>query len=211
MLSEPEDFARLILLRHPQLADPDRELALGRRDGELARRGRAQTLEVLRALAGLRLDAVWSAPARHCREAAAALVADLELEVGVDERLADQDLGDWSGLRWDEIRARDEALLRDFFADYGLVAPPGGERLADTVDRALDWWNEQAEAARGRTWLLVLPAPILGGLAARLLGLSLRRAPALSLPAAALGILDVFRDGAVLRSWHPLCLRDDMP
>lgn len=211
MLLEPTESARLILVRHPQLADPGRELALGRRDAELSRRGQQQCVELMRTLAPLEIDEVLTSPAQHCRRSAEALAKDRGLEPGVVEALHDQDLGTWSGKRWDEIQLSDEALLREFFADYGLVAPPEGESLTVAVDRALEWWSDKAPTCQEKTLLLVLSAPLLSGFAARLLGLSLRRALSLSLPAAGLGILDVFRDGAAIRTWHPNALRDDMP
>ncbi len=211
MLLEPTESARLILLRHPQLEDPSRELALGRLDAELSRRGQQQCLELMRTLASVQIDEVLCSPALHCRRSAEALAKDRGLEPGIVEALHDQDLGAWSGRRWDEIRQSDEALLREFFSDYGLVAPPEGETLTTAVDRALEWWADKAPDCQEKTLLLVLSAPLLSGFTARLLGLSLRRALALNLPAAGLGILDVFRDGAAIRTWHPNCLRDDLP
>ena len=180
-------------------------------DAELSRRGQQQCLELMRTLASVQIDEVLCSPALQCRRTAEALAKDRGLEPGIIDALHDQELGAWSGRRWDEIRQTDEALLREFFADYGLVAPPGGETLTDAVDRALAWWAEQAPAKEEKTVLVVLSAPMLSGFAARLLGLSLRRALSLSLPAAGFGILDVFRDGAAVRTWHPNCLREDLP
>jgi broad specificity phosphatase PhoE len=211
MLLEPTESARLILLRHPQLADPSREQALGRLDAELSRRGQQQCVELMRTLASVQIDEILCSPAGHCRSAADALAKDRGLSPTSVEALHDQDLGLWSGRRWDAIRENDEALLRDFFADYGLVAPPEGETLTAAVDRALEWWSDKAPICQEKTLLIILSAPLLSGFAARLLGFSLRRALALNLPAAGLGILDVFRDGAAIRTWHPNCLRDDLP
>lgn len=211
MLVEPDGFARLVLLRHPELAGPYATRALGQDDAELSRRGRRQTIEVARFLAPLRIDRVFSSPAAHAVATADALAQGRGLSAETDARLHDQGLGRWQGRQWSELHLTEQALVRQFFADYGMVAPPDGETLGGAVDRALEWWNETCEQMMDRTSLLVGSAPLLSGLAARLLGLSLRRAPALSLPRAALGILDVYRDGAVLRSWHPLCLSDELP
>ncbi len=211
MLEEPEDCSRLILLKHPRLADPSRDLALGRGDADLSRRGRAQVLVLAETFESLGIDRVLSAPARHCVETAEALGKRLGLEVEREDRLADQDLGDWEGRSWPEIRVLDEGRLLEFFADYGTSAPPGGESLCDAVDRWIDWWEEERESARKRRLLLVGSGRVLQGFAARLLGLSIRRAPALTLPDGAFGILDAYRDGAVLRSWHPFAARDDLP
>ena len=211
MLSDPDGFARLVLLRHPELADADRARAVGQGDAELSRRGRTHTLEVLRALAGIKIDAVYSSPASQCVDGARAIASDRGFEVRQDERLHDQALGDWQGQDWASLQQEHAALLREFFQDYGLVAPPEGEALGDAVDRALGWWNDVVDGLENKCAVVVAASPLLSGLAARLLGLSLRRAAALNLPASGFGILDVFRDGAALRSWHPLALRDELP
>ncbi|PIE22119.1 MAG: hypothetical protein CSA62_14185 [Planctomycetota bacterium] len=211
MLEDPQTCARLVLLRHPQVAEPYRALALGQRDAELSRRGREQTLTVLQSLEGQGLDRLYCAPSRHCRETAEALGEGLGLPAEQVEALHDPALGDWEGKSWQELQSSDQALLREFFKDYGLVAPQGGETLADAVDRALAWWGEGVDALYQKSILLVAGAPLISGLASRLLGMPIRRAAAMALPPAAYGVLDVYQDGAVLRSWHPLALHDEMP
>lgn len=211
MLSDPSQFARIVLVRHPSLSERHRSLALGRGDAELSRRGRQYTLTLMRSLTSIHVHRIFSPPVSHCREVAEAFIRDRKLEVETNELLHDQGLGDWEGRTWDDLGRSDEAAVRDFFRDYGLIAPPGGESLADAVDRMLLWWNELAASVDGQTILIVAAAPILSGFAARLLGLSIRRAPALTLPAGAFGILDVYNDGAVIRTWHPLCLDEDVP
>ncbi len=75
----------------------------------------------------------------------------------------------------------------------------------------LSWWREIAPEQQGQSLMLVGSGQVLQGLAARLVGLPLARAPALSLPDGAFGILDVYDDGAVVRAWHPLALDDAVP
>jgi broad specificity phosphatase PhoE len=211
MLEEPQTCARVVLLRHPQLAEPYRALALGQGDAELARRGREQTLTVLRELDGISFDRIYSAPTRHCMETAEALGREIGKPAESIPALHDPGLGQWEGKTWQELQTTDAALLREFFRDYGLVAPQGGETLADAIDRALMWWGEGVDDLLEQSILIVAGAPLISGFAARMLGMPIRRAAALSLPPAGFGVLDVYQDGAVMRAWHPLALRDDMP
>ena len=211
MLQEPENHARIILLRHPEINDPERGQALGQGGATLSRRGEQQTIEVLRSIADLTLDHVYSSPASHCRVTAEGIARDRGLEASVSDSLVGQALGLWEGQAWALLHAEHETLVREFFRDYGKFAPPGGETLSDAVDRVLGWWSEIVDDLESKTILIVGAAPLLGGFAARLLGLGIGRAPALNLPSAAFGILDVFRDGAALRSWHPNALREDLP
>lgn len=211
MLLEPENCARMILVRHPQLAESHRSLAIGAGEAELSRRGMQHTLTLMRNLTGVNIDRFFAPPVAHCSEVAEALTKDRGIELSLESRMLDQNLGEWEGRSWEDLRRSDEALVKEFFSDYGLVAPPGGETLKQAVDRMLGWWNELAGEMMNKTLLIVAPQPILAGFSARLLGLSIRRALALNLPAGAYGILDVYRDGALLRCWHPLCLDDEVP
>ncbi|MCA8970780.1 MAG: histidine phosphatase family protein [Planctomycetes bacterium] len=211
MLADPETCARLILVRHPEIDDPERGQAIGVGDATLSRRGMQQTVEVIRTLANLTIDEVHASPARHCLDAATAIARDRGLDAVPSESLRGQNLGSWEGKAWTELHADSEALVREFFGAYGAFAPPGGETLSDAVDRALGYWSEIVERLEGKSVVFVAAAPLLGGLAARMLGLGLGRAPALNLAPAAVGILDVFRDGAAVRTWHPNALRDDLP
>lgn len=211
MLEEPTQHARLVLVRHPEINDPERGQALGQGDATLSRRGMQQSVEVLRTLADLTIDEVHASPAKHCFEAARAIAFDRGLDVIAADALLGQRLGAWEGKAWAQLQSEAPELVREFFAAYGQYAPPSGESLSDAVDRTLGYWADIVEDLQGKTIVVVATAPLLGGFAARLLGLGLARAPALNLAPAAIGVLDVFRDGAVLRSWHPNALRNDLP
>lgn len=213
MLQEAENCARLVLVRHPEIEDPERSQALGQGDARVSRRGRQQTVEVLRSLGSVTIDQVWCSPAAHCREAAEAIARDRGLQADARPELRGQCLGDWEGKSWTSLHEEHPTLVRDFFRDYGKFAPPGdgGETLSDAVDRSLGLWGERVDDLEDKCVLLLAGAPLLGAFAARMLGLGLGRAPALGMPPAAIAILDVFRDGAALRAWHPNALREDLP
>jgi len=60
-------------------------------------------------------------------------VATADAIAGTRERLPherdlrEMDFGDWDGLTYQEISARDPALSRSFWTDPAMAAPPGGE------------------------------------------------------------------------------------
>jgi broad specificity phosphatase PhoE len=209
MLGDVGEFARLVLLRHPELDATALAQALGQQPAELSRRGRASVLQLLRDLAAIPIDGVVSSDRPQAAVVAASLAQDKGLAATQDPRLRDQSLGDWEGKAWEDLQQSDPALLKDFFGDFGLIAPPGGESLAQAVERMLEWWNEIADEAIGKTLLVVANTPILTAFAASLIGLSVRRSLALTMPPSAFGILDAYRDGAALRTWHPHALSDD--
>ncbi len=211
MLNDPKDHSRLVLIRHPLLADPFAKQALGQGSAELARRGRSQWLKVMQTLDALAIDRVFAAPVPHASEPARALAGDRDLELEEDPRLLDQDLGKWEGRPWEEIRAEDPESLKAFFLSFGTAVAPGGESLSEALDRIRAWWEDLRGEVFEKTVAVVGGGHLLQGFAAYLIGLGLNRAPALSLPPGAFGILDVYTDGAVCRCWHPLCLSEEMP
>ncbi|TYO67656.1 histidine phosphatase family protein [Bradyrhizobium hipponense] len=90
---------------------------------------RAQ-LEALRRY--LPQDAVsYASPARRTVETARALGLEPEL---VDE-LSEQDFGDWTGRRHDDLAATGGDAYAQFWSDPARARPPGGESFEDQVAR----------------------------------------------------------------------------
>jgi probable phosphoglycerate mutase len=203
VLTEPTDFCRLFLLRHPELDPEFQNFAVGGGDANLSRRGRAQVLQWREWLELTPVAAVHSSPQNQCRAAAEAVVQGKEVEVAIDERLRDQSMGRWQGRAWNEILQQEGEALRTFFAEFGDAQPPGGESLGAAVERMLEWWTAQAADAAGQALVVVLPGSLLAGYAAAMLGMRLSRCVSLQLPHGGLGVLDVFQNGARIACWNP--------
>jgi len=203
VLAETTDFCRLVLLRHPDLADEHAQRAIGRGPADLSRRGRAQILRWLEAFKGFGLDEVWSGGQPQCADPARALAQGAGLEAKVDPRLEDQDLGAWQGRPWDEVFHGDPERVRDFFGHFGEIAPPEGEALGVAVERMLAWWQERAPGAVGRKIAIVAPGSLISGVVAALLGMRLSRGVSFNLPGGGFGMLDVFANGVRVATWNP--------
>jgi broad specificity phosphatase PhoE len=80
----------------------------------------------------------------RARATAEAIAALHGLPVESDARLREFRFGDWEGLTWVEITDRNPQLLEtsDTIAAY---RPPGGETIADVIDR---WKSFQADLER---------------------------------------------------------------
>jgi broad specificity phosphatase PhoE len=138
---------RLYFIRHGQTQHNADGLALGRRDVPLNETGRAQAQTLARRLAGAPIEAVYASPLGRALETARPLADALGLEVGVEERLIEMDVGEVEDLPFDELRERYPEFLRRWRSD-GLadVPMPGGETLRQVQERA---WAA-VEALRGR-------------------------------------------------------------
>ena len=202
MLPEVTDFCRLLLLRHPELDPKLSGIAIGQRPAELSRRGRARVLDWRTALHETPIDGVFTADVPQCAEPARALAQDHSLEVVLDPRLLDQDMGEWTGRVWTALVNEDSARIRGFFEHFGEVAPPGGETLGDAVDRFLEWWTERAPSD-GKTYAVLTSGAMISGFTAAMLGMRLSRSISLNLPHGGMGVLDIYANGARLTQWNP--------
>lgn len=210
VLPEVEDFCRIILLRHPELAPSHANLVVGAGDAPLSRRGQQRALAWAKELERIELDAVFCADAQHCREAGLPLAQANKLELRAEPRLRDQQMGRWQGKKWDEVAAAEPDAVRDFFAQFGDHAAPGGESLGQAVERMLGWWQETAPRALSQTLAVITSGNLISGFVTAMLGMRLSRAVSLSLPHGGLGIVDIYANGARLSAWHPGALRDDV-
>lgn len=210
VLAAVDDFCRLVLLRHPELARSHQELVVGGGEAPLSRRGLERAARWAKDLGQIDLDAVYCADVPQCRDAATVLARAHELEPRADARLRDQHMGQWQGRPWKEVASEQPDAVREFFVQFGDFAAPGGESLGSAVERVLAWWQEIAPAALGQTVAVVMAGNLISGLATAMLGMRLSRAVSLNLPHGAMGILDIFGNGARLTAWHPEALRDDV-
>ena len=123
----------------------------GRRDTPLNARGRRQACQcadILREL--LARDALSvselafvSSPLLRATETMDILRAALGLspgQYGRDERLAEISFGEWEGLTYLEVMARDKAIVDEREASKWLFRPPGGETYEEVALRVGGWY-----------------------------------------------------------------------
>lgn len=203
VFDEPTDFCRLFLLRHPELDPAHAERAIGGGPADLSRRGRTQVLQWLELLRPAPLTKVFSSPQPQCESPARGIADSKQLEVTVDPRLRDQDMGRWQGREWAEVMREESGSVQTFFAEFGDSKAPDGESLGDAVERILEWWAETMPKVAGNAIAVVLPGSLLTGFAAAMLGMRLSRCVSLNLPHGGVGVLDAFQNGVRIASWNP--------
>ena len=143
---------RIIFVRHGETAYNAENRLQGQRDVPLNARGRDQARAVgwtLRARIGSEIDRIDSAgafvasPLLRARETMeiARAVMDLSPKIyRVDAALMELTFGDWEGLTWAEVRARDADGVKARRADkWGFVPPGGGESYAMLAERVVAW------------------------------------------------------------------------
>jgi probable phosphoglycerate mutase len=142
---------RIIFVRHGETSYNAESRLQGQRDIPLNRRGREQASAVGRALREelaselARLDAVgafYASPlirTRQTMELARAAMGLAPERYHLSPTLMELTFGDWEGLTWPDVEARDAAGARAREADKWNFAPPRGESYAMLVERVRPW------------------------------------------------------------------------
>ena len=128
-------MAVLVLVRHA-VTDQTGKRLYGRRPGiHLSARGRDQSEEVARRLAGQPIAAVYSSPLERCMETAEPIADALGIQVRSEPGLLETDMGTWTGKTFGQVR---RARLWSRILAVPSSAPfPEGESLAEVQARAV--------------------------------------------------------------------------
>ena len=165
---------RLYLVRHGETESNRLGLALGRDDVPLNERGLRQAGQVAGALAGESLAAVYSSPLQRTLNTARAIAEGHGLEVRVEERLIEMEIGEVEGLPFAEVRSRYPDFLEMWASPEGPTRPmPGGERLLDVQERAWSAVNDLAGRHGDGAVAAVTHNFVILSLLARVLGIEL--------------------------------------
>lgn len=150
---------RLIFVRHGETPYNAENRLQGQRDIPLGQRGRDQASAIgrtLRARIGGDIDrleadeAFVASPLQRTRETMELARAAMNLPPAryqLDPRLKELTFGDWEGLTWPEVRARDPKGAAARSADKWTYAPPNGESYAMLTTRIGAWLDTLAADA----------------------------------------------------------------
>lgn len=146
-------MSKIILVRHGRTAWHAEGRYAGTTDVPLDEVGIQQADRVADRLKSAKIDIVFSSPLSRCLELAGKVADSHGLEVVVDDRLRELDLGRWDGEMLEDIVKRDGEILKRWTKDPTSVTIPGGESLMAVQERSMDWLNE-ASARYGDGLLL---------------------------------------------------------
>lgn len=150
---------RIVFVRHGRTSYNAENRLQGQRDIPLDGKGRQQAGAVGRYLRDhfggemACLDAgaaFWASPLARARQTMelARLAMDLTPQsYRLEPRLKELAFGDWEGLSWDEVAARDPEGIKARHVDKWNFAPPGGESYANLAGRVSSWLDELAGEA----------------------------------------------------------------
>jgi len=137
-------LSKVILARHGRTAWHAEGRYAGTADVPLDELGLEQAQRVADSLKDKKIDVIFSSPLSRCLELANKVAAFHDLEVIVDERLREIDLGRWDGETYREIFEKDGELLKKWTRDPTSMTIPGGESLQEVQERSMEWLTEMS-------------------------------------------------------------------
>jgi broad specificity phosphatase PhoE len=199
----------LYLVRHGETESNRLGLALGRNDVPLNEQGILQVERLAKALSREPLAAVYASPLRRTLETARAVAAPHGLEVAVEERLIEMDIGELDGLTFADVRARYPGLLEEWMSGPGPSMPmPGGERLVDVQERAWAAVTELAERHPAAAVAAVTHNFVILSLLTKVLGMELSQFRRLRHAVAAVSVVDFTPAWTLLVRMNDTCHLD---
>jgi broad specificity phosphatase PhoE len=149
----PQPHATIILVRHATTAALGLRLCGRTRGVHLDAAGRTQARRLAAELGRLPLSAIYSGPLERVRETAAPIAAAAGLDVQVLDELDEVDFGEWTGLTFDALSARDD--WRSYNSHRADAAIPQGEVPRATLARITAALREIDSRHRGETIVAV--------------------------------------------------------
>jgi len=122
---------RLVLWRHGVTDWNEAGRFQGQTDIELNELGHEQARRAAPALARLHPDALYSSPLRRARDTAAELAALTGLDIVIDDRLVEIDVGSWAGWTTPQAVKADPAYGTDLAAGRDHRRSPTGETACE--------------------------------------------------------------------------------
>jgi broad specificity phosphatase PhoE len=198
---------RLILVRHGE-TDWNRQMRVqGRSDVELNETGRRQVQALASALKEESFEAIYASPLKRSLQTAQAINLFHGVEIEVDDGLKELDVGDFDGLRGDELRARFSSFWQRWTSDEAAsVRFPHGESLQQLRRRA--WAALQRINQRHRHGAVVAVSHyfVITSIICETMGLDLSRFRRFRpLDATAVSIIDLEESRATLKLFNDTC------
>ncbi len=199
----PVGGRRLVLVRHGRTAWNAERRFQGHADVELDEVGHAEATAVAPHLASFAPTLLWSSDLARARQTAAYVEKETGLVARLDARLREFDVGERTGLAFDEAALRFPAQHAELLA--GRLGPvPGAETADDVLARMMPAYDELlAELVPGATAVVVTHGGCLRLAAAALLGWPPAVGDSLrGLDNGAMAVLEESPTGIRLRAWN---------
>ncbi len=155
-------MTRLYLVRHGESLANAAGIYLGHTDWDLSSHGVEQAEETAEKLADVPFSAIYSSDLLRAFNTAVPHARRRGMEIINSRALREIRLGDWEGVRLEELKKFPE-FNTGWHNSFGTFCPPGGESVADAAERVFRELRRIAELHDGETVLVTMHAAVIRG------------------------------------------------
>jgi len=132
----------IIFLRHAQAENNTKRILAGRTEGvPLTKTGIEQAERITKYLASIDISAIYSSPIERAKHTAEIVAKNRSLEVVLDERLTEIDMGKFTRMNYDDMFAKYGNIFLKFYENDPVISEHEVETFPDVQKRVLDMVN----------------------------------------------------------------------
>jgi len=129
----------IIFLRHAQAENNTERILAGRTEGiSLTKTGIEQAERISEYLKSLDISAIYSSPIERAKHTAEIAAKNRSLEVVLDERLTEIDMGKFTRMNYDDMFAKYGNIFLKFYENDPVISEHEVETFPDVQKRVLD-------------------------------------------------------------------------
>jgi len=129
----------IIFLRHAQAENNTKRILAGRTEGvPLTKTGIEQAERITEYLTSIDISAIYSSPIERARHTAEIVAKNCSLEVVLDERLTEIDMGKFTRMNYDDMFAKYGNIFLKFYENDPVISEHEVETFPDVQKRVLN-------------------------------------------------------------------------
>ena len=146
----------IIFLRHAQAENNAKRILAGRTEGvHLTKTGIEQAERIAKYLKPLDISAIYSSPIERASHTAEIVAKNRSLEVVLDERLTEIDMGKFTRMNYDDMFAKYGNIFLKFYENDPVIAEHEVETFPNVQRRVLEMVNHVVEKHKNENVILV--------------------------------------------------------
>jgi len=146
----------IIFLRHAQAENNTERILAGRTEGvPLTKTGIEQAEQIAKYLKPLDISAIYSSPIERASHTAKIVAKNRSLEVVLDERLTEIDMGKFTRMNYDDMFAKYGNIFLKFYENDPVIAEHEVETFPQVQSRILDMVSHIVEKHKNENVILV--------------------------------------------------------
>jgi len=146
----------IIFLRHAQAENNAKRILAGRIEGvHLTKTGIEQAEQIAKYLKPFDISAIYSSPIERASHTAEIVAKNRSLEVVLDERLTEIDMGKFTRMNYDDMFAKYGNIFLKFYENDPVIAEHEVETFPQVQSRILNMVNHLVEKHKNENVILV--------------------------------------------------------